>query len=80
LIKTIRNKRSNAKAYLENIESVLSTTIESAEKIYIVIVGTDDIEKAEREFQIYREREMRMLESDFDKAIKRLKDLENNIP
>ncbi len=38
------------------------------------------IEKAEREFQIYREREMRMLESDFDKAIKRLKDLENNIP
>ena len=31
------------------------------------------IEKAEREFEIYREREMRMLESDFDKAIKRLK-------
>ena len=30
------------------------------------------IEKAEREFEIYREREMRMLESDFDKAIKRL--------
>lgn len=34
------------------------------------------IEKAEREFEIYREREMRMLESDFDKAIKAL--LENN--
>ena len=33
----------------------------------------DAIEKAEREFEIYREREMRMLESDFDKAIKRLK-------
>jgi hypothetical protein len=32
------------------------------------------IEKAEREFEIYREREMRMLESDFDKAVKRLKD------
>lgn len=32
------------------------------------------IEKAEREFEIYREREMRMLESDFDKAIKRLKE------
>lgn len=30
------------------------------------------IEKAEREFKIYREREMRMLESDFDKAVKRL--------
>ena len=34
------------------------------------------IEKAEREFEIYREREMRLLESDFDKAIKAL--LENN--
>ena len=34
----------------------------------------DAIEKAEREFEIYLEREMRMLESDFDKAIKRLKD------
>ena len=32
------------------------------------------IEKAEREVEIYREREMRMLESDFDKAVKRLKD------
>ena len=30
------------------------------------------IEKAEREFEIYREREMRMLESDFDKAVKKL--------
>lgn len=31
------------------------------------------IEKAEREFEIYREREMRRLESDFDKAVKRLR-------
>ena len=31
------------------------------------------IEKAEREFEIYREREMRLLESDFDKAVKRLR-------
>ena len=38
------------------------------------ITHKDAIEKAEREFEIYREREMRMLESDFDKAIKRLKD------
>ncbi len=34
------------------------------------------IEKAEREFEIYREREMRLLESDFDKAVKRLKNLQ----
>ena len=34
------------------------------------------IEKAEREFEIYREREMRLLESDFDKAVKAL--LDNN--
>ena len=32
------------------------------------------IEKAEREYEIYREREMRLLESDFDKAIKQLKE------
>ena len=36
------------------------------------------IEKAEREFEIYREREMRMLESDFDKAVKRLKNLKDD--
>ena len=30
------------------------------------------IEKAEKEFEIYREREMRQLESDFDKAVKML--------
>ena len=36
------------------------------------------IEKAEREFEIYREREMRLLESDFDKAVKRLKNLGND--
>ena len=35
------------------------------------------IEKAEREFEIYREREMRMLESDFDKAVKRLRNQKN---
>ena len=32
------------------------------------------IEKAEREFEIYRDREMKQLESDFDKMIKMLKD------
>ena len=30
------------------------------------------IEKAEKEFEIYRKREMDLLESDFDKEIKRL--------
>ena len=32
------------------------------------------IEKAEKEFAIYRKREMDMLESDFDREIKKLKD------
>ena len=32
------------------------------------------IEKAEKEFQIYREREMNLFESDFDKLIKQIKD------
>ena len=36
------------------------------------------IEKAEREIEIYREREMRMLESDFDKAVIGLLDFKNN--
>ena len=30
------------------------------------------VEKAEQEFEIYRQREMRMLESDFDRAVKQL--------
>ncbi len=31
------------------------------------------IEKAEKEFEIYRQREMSLFESDFDRAIKMLK-------
>jgi hypothetical protein len=38
------------------------------------------IEKAEKEFEIYREREMRLLESDFDKAVKRLRENNENHP
>lgn len=47
-----------------------------------VLIGTGNvshkqaIEKAEKEFEIYRKREMDMLESDFDKEVKRLKDKE----
>ena len=33
------------------------------------------IEKAEKEFEIYRKREMDLLESDFDREMKKLKDL-----
>ena len=35
------------------------------------------IEKAEKEFEIYRQREMQLLESDFDREIKKLKDLKS---
>ena len=34
------------------------------------VLHKEAIEKAEREFEIYREREMRLLESDFNKAVK----------
>lgn len=34
------------------------------------------IKKAEKEFEIYREREMKMLQSDFDLMIKQLKENE----
>lgn len=49
-----------------------------------VLVGKGDvshkqaIEKAEKEFEIYRKREMELLESDFDREIKRLKDKNYN--
>ena len=43
-----------------------------------IVSHQEAIEKAEREFDIYREREMRMLESDFDKAVKRLKNLNDD--
>ena len=36
------------------------------------------MEKAEKEFEIYRDREMKQLESDFDKMIKMLKDNNKN--
>lgn len=42
------------------------------------VLHQEAIEKAEREFEIYREREMRLLESDFDKAVKKLKNLDND--
>ena len=32
------------------------------------------MEKAEKEFEIYKDREMKQLESDFDKMVKMLKD------
>lgn len=34
------------------------------------------IEKAEKEFEIYRAREMRKMESDFDRAVKQIMDKE----
>lgn len=40
------------------------------------IAHQEAIEKAEKEFEIYRDREMKQLESDFDKMVKMLK--ENN--
>lgn len=50
-----------------------------------VLIGKGNIshkqafEKAEKEFEIYRKREMELLESDFDKEIKKFKDKNNNL-
>ena len=50
-----------------------------------VLIGKGNIshkqafEKAEKEFEIYRKREMELLESDFDKERKKLKDNNNNL-
>jgi len=38
------------------------------------------IEKAEKEFEIYRKREMKALESDFDKALKALENVKTTLP
>ena len=46
---------------------------------YGTVSHQEAIEKAEREFEIYREREMRLLESDFDKAVKQLMNKEVNL-
>lgn len=49
-----------------------------------VLIGKENIshkqaiEKAEKEFEIYRKREMELLESDFDREIKRLKNKDDN--
>ena len=45
-------------------------------KDWIEALDNQAIEEAEKEFEIYRKREMDMLESDFDKEVKRLKDKE----
>jgi hypothetical protein len=37
------------------------------------------VEKAEKEFEIYRQREMRQLESDFDRAVKKLASKKSSI-
>ena len=44
-----------------------------------IISHKQAFEKAEKEFEIYRKREMELLESDFDKEIKKLKDKNNNL-
>lgn len=38
----------------------------------------DAVEKAEKEFEIYRRNEMKNLNSDFDKEIKKLKKIQKN--
>jgi hypothetical protein len=44
------------------------------------IFHNEAIEKAEKEFEVYRAREMKQLESDFDRAVKQLskKDIRGN--
>lgn len=44
-----------------------------------MISHQEAIEKAEKEFKIYRDREMKQLESDFDKMVKMLKDNNKNV-
>ena len=59
---------------------ITTITLTSTRIIAWTVIGKGNIshkqaiEKAEKEFEIYRKREMELLESDFDKEIKRFKD------
>jgi hypothetical protein len=57
------------------IESLDNQIVMNKRKILLGnghISHEEAVRKAEQEFEIYRKREMKMLESDFDKAIKQL--------
>ena len=56
------------------IETLDNQIIENKRKVLEGTVSHKEaIEKAEKEFDIYRHREMNLFESDFDRAIKILK-------
>ena len=64
---------------------VTSELIEGVKEHYREIAGQarndvhqQAVEKAEKEFEIYRQREMRQLESDFDRAVKKLVSKKDN--
>jgi hypothetical protein len=57
------------KTFLDNQLRMLNKNILSDKG---KISHTQAVEKAEKEFEIYRQREMRQLESDFDRAVKQL--------
>ena len=59
------------------IEALDSQIVAHKRKVLIgkgTVSHKQAIEKAEQEFEIYRQREMEMLESDFDREIKKLKE------
>ena len=59
------------------IEALDSQIVAHKRKVLIgkgTVSYAQAIQKAEQEFEIYRQREMEMLESDFDREIKKLKE------
>ena len=71
----------NPMAMNDWIEALDSQIIAHKRKVLIGkgnISHKQAIEKAEKEFEIYCKREMELLEGDFDKEIKKLKDNNSN--
>ena len=69
--------RRIAQAYKGRIEALDGQITAHKRKVLIdkgAVSHAQAIKKAEQEFEIYRQREMEMLESDFDREIKKLKE------
>ena len=77
LVEIYQTSKSNVSEHIKHIfedgELAKEATVRKFNISYI-----QAIEKAEKEFEIYRKHEMELLESDFDKEIKRLKNKNDN--
>ena len=76
-MQSMRNRICDQGRCEDWIEALDSQIVVHKRKVLIgkgTVSHAQAIEKAEQEFEIYRQRQMEMLESDFDREIKKLKE------